>query len=115
MIGPHRDNGFTVVDPNHPDSTWSVPSQISAAATNGQGQMLTWGVAQNEMGTIPGIGGCEQGPPCDCDCDSVFNQCVIPGSQFVPDLSIPSPKRTHSFPTHSELERKRNVSMTRTA
>ena len=40
-------------------------------------QALTWGDGTNEMGTIPGIGGCEQGPPCDCDCDSVFNQCVL--------------------------------------
>eukprot|EP00960_Hanusia_phi_P046107 757623-Hanusia_phi.AAC.5 len=38
------------------------------------GSILTWGDGTNEMGTIPGIQGCEQGPPCDCDCDSVFNQ-----------------------------------------
>jgi len=38
--------------------------------------MLTWGDGTNEMGTIPGVYGCEQGPPCDCDCDSPFNQCV---------------------------------------
>ena len=70
------DSGFTVTDPNHPDSSWSVPSQLAGAdgANAGTGTMLTWGVAENEMGTIPGIGGCEQGPPCDCDCDSVFNQ-----------------------------------------
>ena len=36
--------------------------------------ILTWGDGTNEMGTIPGIPGCEQGPPCDCDCDSPFNQ-----------------------------------------
>ncbi|EKX51511.1 hypothetical protein GUITHDRAFT_150927 [Guillardia theta CCMP2712] len=38
------------------------------------GSILTWGDGTNEMGTIPGIPGCEQGPPCDCDCDSIFNQ-----------------------------------------
>ena len=65
------DNGFTVVDPNHPDSTWSAPSQM---ANVGNTQSLTWGDGTNEMGTIPGVFGCEQGPPCDCDCDSPFNQ-----------------------------------------
>lgn len=70
------DNGFTVTDPNHLESSRSVPSQLAAIKADGASAetMLTWGVAQNEMGTIPGIGGCEQGPPCDCDCDSVFNQ-----------------------------------------
>eukprot|EP00293_Proteomonas_sulcata_P016375 CAMPEP_0184310710 /NCGR_PEP_ID=MMETSP1049-20130417/34086_1 /TAXON_ID=77928 /ORGANISM="Proteomonas sulcata, Strain CCMP704" /LENGTH=65 /DNA_ID=CAMNT_0026625279 /DNA_START=96 /DNA_END=293 /DNA_ORIENTATION=+ len=37
-------------------------------------QALTWGNGTNEMGTIPGISGCEQGSPCDCDCTSPFNQ-----------------------------------------
>ena len=38
---------------------------------------LTYGDGTNEMGTIPGIFGCEQGTPCDCDCDSPFNQYVL--------------------------------------
>jgi|NorSeaMetagenome_1021524.scaffolds.fasta_scaffold353751_1 hypothetical protein len=55
-----------------------VPLGVDGSQHAEHTQALTWGNGTNEMGTIPGNGGCEQGPPCACDCDSVFNQCVLP-------------------------------------
>ena len=61
-----------------------VPLGVDGSQHAEHTQALTWGNGTNEMGTIPGNGGCEQGPPCACDCDSVFNQCVLPDTHTRP-------------------------------
>eukprot|EP00286_Rhodomonas_abbreviata_P018760 CAMPEP_0181300898 /NCGR_PEP_ID=MMETSP1101-20121128/7136_1 /TAXON_ID=46948 /ORGANISM="Rhodomonas abbreviata, Strain Caron Lab Isolate" /LENGTH=835 /DNA_ID=CAMNT_0023406167 /DNA_START=13 /DNA_END=2522 /DNA_ORIENTATION=- len=49
------------------------PRTTAAKQSRGRLQELTYGVGWNEMGTIQGVYGCEQGPPCDCDCTKVYN------------------------------------------